>query len=172
MTRSSGLVPCLTFIKPVCFYRGLATKGFLFVILGLGSSKGWRLVGVCSQWRPEEEGEGRFGSLLPPCCLLHCTAAVSAGMAPLTICSLIANIRVHFLGHWSGTERWWAELWAFLSLFFFFFAFLRSALSVADVRTHKHVHTKFDRRPLSHPSYLDRLQASNCPSVSEQTDPQ
>lgn len=36
---------------------------------------------------------------------LHCTA-VRAGVTPLTICSLIANIRVHFLQHWSGTEGW------------------------------------------------------------------
>lgn len=60
--------------------------------------------------------KGGGASLLPPCSLPHCTAAVSAGMAPLTICSLIANIRVHFLRHWTGTERWRAVLWAFLSL--------------------------------------------------------
>lgn len=55
-------------------------------------------------------------SSLPPPCPLHSTAAVRAGMAPLTICSLIANIRVHFLRHWTGTERWTPELWAFLPL--------------------------------------------------------
>lgn len=56
---------------------------------------------------------GWASSLLPSCSSLYCAAAVSAGMAPLTICSLIANIRVHFLRHWTGTERWRPVLWAF-----------------------------------------------------------
>lgn len=131
------------------------------------------LESVNSRRGPEEEdcvgGGGALASLLPPCSLLHCTAAVSAGMAPLTICSLIANIRVHFLRHWSGTERWRAELWAFLSLPLCL-SRSSSTLPGAGVRTHKHTHThKLDRRPLSHPAYLHYLAVSNSPSISEHT---
>lgn len=49
-------------------------------------------------------------------------------MAPLTICSLIANIRVHFLRHWTGTERWrlrYGQLFSFLA---------------TCMRTHAHAH--------------------------------
>lgn len=95
------------------FVQRLGHKGFLFL-----SFWGWGVVKGGVWWSSAADGnlrkKGKEG--LVACCLLCCTAAVSAGMAPLTICSLIANIRVHFLGHWSGTERWWAELWAFLSL--------------------------------------------------------
>lgn len=116
-------------------------------------------------------GGGGWASLLPPCSWLHCAAAVSAGMAPLTICSLIANIRVHFLRHWSGTERWRAELWAFLSLPL---CLSRSCsiLPGDGGRTHKHTRThthELDRRPLTHPAYLYCPAVSNTPSISKHT---
>lgn len=114
---------------------------------------------------------GGWASLLPPCSWLHCAAAVSAGMAPLTICSLIANIRVHFLRHWSGTERWRAELWAFLPL-----CLSRSCSTLPGDggRIHKHTRThtythKRDRRPLTHPAYLYCPAVSNSPSISKHT---
>lgn len=91
-------------------------------------------------WGRRLWGEKALASLLPACSLLHCTAAVSAGMAPLTICSLIANIRVHFLRHWTGTERWRAVLWAFLSLSLCLSRSI-STLPGAGVRTHKCTYT-------------------------------
>lgn len=103
VTRSSGMLLPLTSVRG--FFRACA---FTWM------HKGWSRVG----WK------GGGASLPPPCSLPHCTAAVSAGMAPLTICSLIANIRVHFLRHWTGTERWRAVLWAFLSLSLSHVAFL------------------------------------------------
>lgn len=92
--------------------------------------------------------KGGGASLLSPCSLPHCTAAVSAGMAPLTICSLIANIRVHFLRHWTGTERWRAVLWAFLSLSLpRCLSRFTTALSGAGVKTRTNT---LDRQQLSH----------------------
>lgn len=125
-------------------------------------------------WRRRLWGEGggqAWASLLPPCSLLHCTAAVSAGMAPLTICSLIANIRVHFLRHWTGTERWRAVLWAFLSLSppLPFSLYVYSLwLWCRDTQTRTHTH-KLDRQPLSHSANLYYLAVSSCPSISEHT---
>lgn len=96
----------------------------------------------------KEENNGWGGNLLPPCSLLYCTAAVSAGMAPLTICSLIAKIRVHFLGHWSGNERWQAELWAFFCLPFSLYGY-SPCLGHTNSLTHK-----LNRRLLTHLAYL------------------
>lgn len=129
ITHSSGLMP-----SDVCV-RFFSNP----VHLGGGEWRG----GCHGDLRKKTVRVGRGGgwaSLLPSCSWLHCAAAVSAGMAPLTICSLIANIRVHFLRHWSGTERWRAELWAFLSLPL---CLSRSCSTLPGDggRTHKHTHS-------------------------------
>lgn len=113
----------------------------------------------------KERVEGKTPELASclPCSLVYCTAAVSAGMAPLTICSLIANIRVHFLRHWTGTERLWAVLWAFLSLSLPFLLNLWSPWR-CGVRTQTCTH-RLDSRPLSHLANLYYLSVCSCPSI-------
>lgn len=160
ITHSSGLLPsdvCASDFFPIQF-TWVEESGVEGVVGTWGRRLSWL-------------GGGGWASLLPPCSWLHCAAAVSAGMAPLTICSLIANIRVHFLRHWSGTERWRAELWAFLSLPL---CLSRSCsiLPGDGGRTHKHTRThthELDRRPLTHPAYLYCPAVSNTPSISKHT---
>ena len=126
----------------------------------------------------EREGWGWrervLASLLPPCSLLHCTAAVSAGMAPLTICSLIANIRVHFLRQWTGTERWRAVLWAFLSLRLSLSLSLPFSLRLYSLRccckdTLTHIHTHNHHTHLTGGRWVIRLiyTISLCPAVHQ-----
>lgn len=80
---------------------------------------------------------------------LRCTAAVSAGKAPLTICSLIANIRLHFLRRWSGTERRRLELWAPLPFYPLPLYCAPTALQ-GHTQTPPHSHTLLSHRTNQH----------------------
>lgn len=116
LIKFAACLSCLSvrpFSDPVPMYADLGTKA-VFWVRKVG---GWgRQLPVGTWGRRRWRGKKPELASCLPCSLLYCTAAVSAGMAPLTICSLIANIRVHFLRHWTGTERLPAVLWAFLSL--------------------------------------------------------
>lgn len=173
IAHSSGLPPrlsCLSvraFSNPLPVHADLGTKSAFWVEEGwVGKVVGWGRqlpVGTWGRrwWRRGRRGESELASCLP-CSLLYCTAAVSAGMAPLTICSLIANIRVHFLRHWTGNERLRAVLWAFLSLSLPFLLNLQSPW-LCGVRTHERAHTSLTGWPLSHLGNLYYL--SVCAAV-------